>query len=577
MKIVRLSNGNSSEIANDVQQFTQLLPFFATNSQARHSFDVSLAEGGTYHHMGFEKAGRILGVVSYVLAGETVEFKCFLLRQTSRATLASKGIRFWLQQLEKIAKLARAKVVTLRLETTDFLLEERLKTLEYQLKEGSWEKRLPYKTGLVLAGGGARGAYQIGAWRALKELGIDFEIIAGTSVGALNGGLILQDDLTSAEIMWSQIDTGKILAFPGMSLDKRFSVNAVLREMQHFAISAVTTQGVSTKPLQQLIQRLLDEEKMANKSQELFLCTTQLPQMKEVVVSFKETPRGEFHRWLLASSSFFPAMEATKINDRYYIDGGYRNNIPIDVALQQGATELIVIDVKGPGLTKPVPLPLGIPVITVVSPWSLGAVLLFDGARSQWNIQLGYLETLKAFGHYMGYWYTFDHHMADKEVKDWQREFSSGVLGDLTLAEKTMSHNPQLINDLHKKIRHLYPDRTTTALIAFYILEVCGKILGVSPIECYTIAEMKTLIKEKLTGNWLADKPEEGMLLSLQEWLRLYADELPLPTDKQQVIFFYRQLKGSPPDQGVLSAASLAPVVYLVAKTLIWLEESERE
>ena len=48
--------------------------------------------------------------------------------------------------------------------------------------------------GIVLDGGGARGAYQIGAWKALKEAGVKINAVAGTSVGALNGALICMDD-----------------------------------------------------------------------------------------------------------------------------------------------------------------------------------------------------------------------------------------------------------------------------------------------------------------------------------------------------------------------------------------------
>ena len=59
--------------------------------------------------------------------------------------------------------------------------------------------------GLVLEGGGARGAYQIGAWRALKEAGIAISGIAGTSVGALNGALVCMDDLERAERIWKNI------------------------------------------------------------------------------------------------------------------------------------------------------------------------------------------------------------------------------------------------------------------------------------------------------------------------------------------------------------------------------------
>lgn len=53
--------------------------------------------------------------------------------------------------------------------------------------------------GIVLAGGGGRGAYQIGCWKKLKELGLDrFSVISGTSVGALNAALIAAGDVPQA-------------------------------------------------------------------------------------------------------------------------------------------------------------------------------------------------------------------------------------------------------------------------------------------------------------------------------------------------------------------------------------------
>ena len=59
--------------------------------------------------------------------------------------------------------------------------------------------------GLVLDGGGARGAYQIGAWKALREAGVRINAVAGTSVGALNGALICMDDPEKAEKIWQEI------------------------------------------------------------------------------------------------------------------------------------------------------------------------------------------------------------------------------------------------------------------------------------------------------------------------------------------------------------------------------------
>ena len=65
--------------------------------------------------------------------------------------------------------------------------------------------------GLVLEGGGAKGAYQIGAWKALKEAGVKINAVAGTSVGALNGALICMDELEMAQQMWSNLTYSQVM------------------------------------------------------------------------------------------------------------------------------------------------------------------------------------------------------------------------------------------------------------------------------------------------------------------------------------------------------------------------------
>ena len=61
------------------------------------------------------------------------------------------------------------------------------------------------KTAIVLAGGGSRGAYQIGVWKALREMGIDYQLVTGTSVGALNGVLMVQQEYDKALAVWENI------------------------------------------------------------------------------------------------------------------------------------------------------------------------------------------------------------------------------------------------------------------------------------------------------------------------------------------------------------------------------------
>ena len=66
--------------------------------------------------------------------------------------------------------------------------------------------------GLVLAGGGVRGAYQIGVWKALKELKIKVSAVSGVSIGAVNGALFVQGSKTKAERLWNKIAIGDIVA-----------------------------------------------------------------------------------------------------------------------------------------------------------------------------------------------------------------------------------------------------------------------------------------------------------------------------------------------------------------------------
>ena len=65
--------------------------------------------------------------------------------------------------------------------------------------------------GLVLEGGGAKGSYHAGVYRAIEELGIEIGGIAGSSIGALNGAMILQDDLEQWYGLWNDISYSMIL------------------------------------------------------------------------------------------------------------------------------------------------------------------------------------------------------------------------------------------------------------------------------------------------------------------------------------------------------------------------------
>lgn len=84
--------------------------------------------------------------------------------------------------------------------------------------------------GLVLDGGGARGAYQIGAWKALAEAGVKIKAVAGTSVGALNGALICMGDVELAESIWRDMTFSTVMDVDDQEMEALFNGEVPLRE-----------------------------------------------------------------------------------------------------------------------------------------------------------------------------------------------------------------------------------------------------------------------------------------------------------------------------------------------------------
>ena len=105
---------------------------------------------------------------------------------------------------------------------------------------------------LVLAGGGARGSYQVGVWRALMELDWHPQIITGTSVGSLNGAMFALDLYETARDMWTSIRSQDVMELPEEDAD--------LSALHQFLRSVVKAGGMDVTPLEEIVERVLDED-----------------------------------------------------------------------------------------------------------------------------------------------------------------------------------------------------------------------------------------------------------------------------------------------------------------------------
>ena len=243
------------------------------------------------------------------------------------------------------------------------------------------------KRALVLAGGGARGSYQIGVWRALQELDWTPDIITGASVGTLNGCLFTMGKIQEAEDLWRSLEIHDVLEVPATLKPE---------ELRAFFLDIIRSGGLNVEPLAEMIDRLIDEEAVRTSPIHFGLVMTELGSLRSVQCPIEDIPEGQLKDYMLASSACFPALRPREIDGVKYIDGGWRDNMPLELAAKMGATELIGVDVDGVGLTRP--NLTGLPTRIIRSHWDLGPLFDFDGVRAAKNIALGYMDTMREFG-----------------------------------------------------------------------------------------------------------------------------------------------------------------------------------
>ncbi len=132
---------------------------------------------------------------------------------------------------------------------------------------------------LALEGGGAKGAFQIGAWRALREAGIRLDAVAGTSVGALNGALIAMGDSKKAEEIWKNIRYSQIMDVDDKTMADWIGGGSVKAAAQQL-FQLVRDRGFDVTPLRRLIHENVDPAAVRGSPLELFIVTYSLSHQK---------------------------------------------------------------------------------------------------------------------------------------------------------------------------------------------------------------------------------------------------------------------------------------------------------
>ncbi len=251
------------------------------------------------------------------------------------------------------------------------------------------------KRAIVLSGGGTKGAYEIGVWRALRELSVEYHIVTGTSIGSVNGALMTMGNFEHADKVWHEMVMGDLMGDPPPEKKpvERFLETFFLPPGQRS--SKLIKGSVDNTPFLSFIEKNIDADLMMASEVDYGLVTVRANDRKPFQLTKKDMPKEKIKEYIIASSSVYPVFPMHKIDNVYYIDGMYYDNLPVELALSMGATELIIVDLH---MTPQHPEYAGRSNVIYLTPSrDLGGILAFDRAKIDENIEMGYQDTIRKF------------------------------------------------------------------------------------------------------------------------------------------------------------------------------------
>lgn len=381
------------------------------------------------------------------------------------------------------------------------------------------------KNALVLSGGGSRGAYQVGVWQALRELDFPIDIVTGTSVGALNAAMIAAGDFENTRTLWMNMKTDMIF---DVSIDENLSTkqktNLMIRQFLH---DYAAKGGMDSHPLKKLLDQYCDEQKIRESPMDCGFVCVDKNSMKPSEIYKEDIEEGMLNEYLVASSSLYPAIQSHKIGEKQYIDGGYYDNLPVELATKKGADFVLAVDLEAMGMVRKDTLKNAKTLIRQRCYWDLGPILVFDREQIARNMRLGYLDTMKIFRVFDGIAYTFIRNEVPAFIKR-QKNVSAvqnEALG-LTFGTGKVSKREELFFLRMQAFLNRKYNRDMDLCYSSFLkccMESAGEVFALNPEMIYSVERFNERLTEKVNALDVDfTTPENlGSLKNLQETLAL--------------------------------------------------------
>ena len=367
---------------------------------------------------------------------------------------------------------------------------------------------------IVLSGGGARGAYEIGVWKALRKLHIKYDIVTGTSIGALNGALMTQNTYFKARKIWNSVDYSTII-------DKKIETPVIKTYVKGF----INDGGIDTKKLEKLIILNINESRVRKSKINYGLVTYNMSKLKAKELSIKEIENGKLCEYLVASLSCFPALKPKNLDNNIYVDGGVYDNMPINLAIKMGATEILAIDLEAIGVKRK-PINKSIPISYISPNNDIVPFLEFDNKKIRDSVKFGFNDTMKFYDKLDGKIFTF-------KKNDLQNNYNR-YYEQLKISLNKYFDDHSLIDKISKIIVYKKIININDSYIFMNeLIENLGKILNLDETKIYNINHYNRLLKDTIENlddfdfNLIEEKIKSNKIKTLlnTKWIVKYIYE----------------------------------------------------
>lgn len=342
---------------------------------------------------------------------------------------------------------------------------------------------------LVLGGGGAKGSYEVGVFKALRKLHMKFDIVTGVSIGSINGAFYVANEYKKCLKMWQKITTSDLFDVAIGSKMSKEDIKLLVKQM--------STGGISFSNAYNFLKKNINEEKVRKSKIDYGLVTVSLTNKKPRFLTKEQIPYGKLVDYICASSICYPFVHAQDINDESFIDGGFYDGIPINLAIDMGATEILAVDLSVFAINKK-PKDKNIKVDVIKMKDKTPLTLTFTKEYANKNIKYGYNDTMKHFNKLDGKFYTFRKNDLDKSYNELNKYFVEILKSTILNEPKNKIINELFsiakINKLFVKIKynHDFKEEVEEAL------EHLGVLFDIPNENIYSIKKYNKLLIRKV-------------------------------------------------------------------------------